>query len=183
MEPTRPPRYRYQQTPTENRPHSKPVSAAQTPQHTTHSPHPASKEKPKQVQQKERSFIRKRWWQIGIGTIVVLALAAFVVSYLHNRSQLNQLSKSDNSPQSNQQVINEVGKIAKLPEGETPTVATVNGVEKLKNQVFFENAQDGDKVLIYTQAKTAVLYRPSIKKIIAFAPVNASTTTGDTTQQ
>ena len=69
----------------------------------------------------------------------------------------------------------EVGKIFVLPKNEIPTIATVSDPSALKNQAFFADAKKGDKVLIYTNAKKAILYDPVIKKIINVAPVN----TGD----
>ena len=65
-----------------------------------------------------------------------------------------------------------------LPTGETPTIATVTDASKLKDQAFFTNAVTGDKVLIYTNAKKAFLYRPSTNKIINIAPVNLGSGTG-----
>ena len=69
-------------------------------------------------------------------------------------------------------LIAEVGSLIALPTDEKPTVATVSDVEKLKDQPFFKNAANGDKVLIYTNAKKAILYRPSEKKVVEVGAVN-----------
>jgi hypothetical protein len=55
---------------------------------------------------------------------------------------------------------------------EKPTIATVENTKKLTNQTFFKNARNGDKVLMYTQNKKAILYRPSEDKIIEVAYLN-----------
>lgn len=67
--------------------------------------------------------------------------------------------------------VEEVGKLVDLPEGETPTIATVSNLEPLKDQAFFKDAEIGDKVLIYGTSKKAILYRPSANKVIAVAPL------------
>ncbi|OGZ63834.1 MAG: hypothetical protein A3A98_00920 [Candidatus Staskawiczbacteria bacterium RIFCSPLOWO2_01_FULL_40_39] len=71
-----------------------------------------------------------------------------------------------------QEVIAKVSKLIVLPEGETPTMATVTDPALLKDQPFFAKAQKGDKVLIYTNAKKAILYNPSTNKIVEVAPLN-----------
>ena len=58
-----------------------------------------------------------------------------------------------------------------LPD-ETPTVATVTDVSKVKGQAFFARAENNDKVLLFEQSGRAVLYRPSTNKVIEFATTN-----------
>src|SRR5579864_7664084 len=69
-------------------------------------------------------------------------------------------------------LIDRVGKLIELPQGEQPTIATVSDYTKLQDQAFFQNAKNGDKVLIYSKAKKAILYDPQEDKIIEVAPVN-----------
>ncbi len=68
--------------------------------------------------------------------------------------------------------ISDVSKLMVLPTNETPTLATVSDPEKLKDQAFFAQAKVGDKVLIYTQARKAILYSPSLNMIIEVSPLN-----------
>ena len=65
-----------------------------------------------------------------------------------------------------------IGKFMDLPEGETPNMATVLDKEKLKDQDFFKHAENGDQILIYVKARKAILYRPSTKRVIEFAPLS-----------
>ena len=65
-----------------------------------------------------------------------------------------------------------VGQFIQLPTNEEPILATVTDVEKLKSQKFFANAENGDKVLIYSQNKKAILYRPSTHKVVEFSVVS-----------
>jgi hypothetical protein len=59
-----------------------------------------------------------------------------------------------------------IGSSVELPRGETPTLATVTNQGKLSEQAFFREAENGDKMLIYTGASKAYLFRPSTGKII-----------------
>jgi hypothetical protein len=96
--------------------------------------------------------------------LVLLAGILIIRQYMQTR---NELVLNDPS-----KLSAHIGAFLELPTGETPTLATVNEASKLKSQPFFRNAQDGDKVLIYSQASRAVLYRPSTKKIIEYSPIN-----------
>lgn len=102
--------------------------------------------------------------------IAVIAVVLAVYFYL----QVRDLKKNPNvvAEQEVASLVAKVGKLAVLPVGETPTVATVSDPEALKDQAFFANAVKGDKVLIYAQAKKAILYSVSMNKIIDVAPLN-----------
>lgn len=65
-----------------------------------------------------------------------------------------------------------IGRLVFLPKDEIPSVATVSEPELLNNQIFFAEAQKGYVVLIYSNAKKAILYDPIADKIIAMASVN-----------
>ncbi len=87
-----------------------------------------------------------------------------------------QTGKASPSGQASQEDVKKavaaIGKLMDLPQGEDPTLATVTDVSKLSGQAFFAKAQNGDQVLIYGTAKKAILYRPSLQKIIEVAPIN-----------
>lgn len=68
-------------------------------------------------------------------------------------------------------LVARVGELIVLPEDEEPTIATVTDPEKLRDQVFFANAKEGDVVLIYTGAQKAYLYDPKIHKLVEVAPL------------
>lgn len=69
-------------------------------------------------------------------------------------------------------IVASVGRLMVLPMDEEPTVATVASPEQLKDQPFFAQAKQGDKVLIYTKARRAILYDPVAHKIIDIAPLS-----------
>lgn len=103
--------------------------------------------------------------------ILVVALAGVSFKFYQELRQLK-----DNPQKVAQEevraLVARVGQLIVLPEGEDPTVATVNDTEKLKEQPFFEKAKKGDKVLIYTNAKRAILYDPVANKIVEVAPIS-----------
>ncbi len=116
---------------------------------------------------------KKKWLMWLLILVLVAGAAYFVYDYTQLKQERDKLSDPQAAAQeATQQLVTEVGAIVVLPEGETPTVATVSDASKLQNQAFFAKAENGDKVLIYTQAKRAILYRPSTGKVIEVAPIN-----------
>lgn len=108
----------------------------------------------------------------AVGATVILVLAGyFLYQAFKGSSQVTPQNPQDEV----RQLVGEVSKLMELPAGEDPTIATVTDVEQLRAQPFFLNAQNQDKVLIYSNARKAILYRPSTKKVIEVAPINIGT--------
>jgi predicted negative regulator of RcsB-dependent stress response len=119
------------------------------------------------------NFKSKKTWIVILVVLAIVGLGYFAYSYMEAKKEVERLSNpQEAAKQQIQELVEMVSKIVELPANETPTVATVNDASKLSSQAFFANAQNGDKVLIYPQAKKAILYRPSTNKVINVAPIN-----------
>jgi hypothetical protein len=119
---------------------------------------------------RKKSFLKKYFALILILLVIALAITS---AYFYKKSTANENQATQAEIQS---LVEKVGRLAVLPTGETPTIATVSDPEALKDQAFFVDAKKGYKVLIYSNAKKAFLYDPTSDKIVNIAPLN----TGDT---
>ena len=113
----------------------------------------------------------KKYFLIG-GLLVVIALISSGLALYFYQKSGNSQDNSGVVREESTNLVNEVSKLIVLPDDEQPTIATVADPEKLKDQPFFRKAQKGFKVLIYTNARKAVLYSPSLDKIVEIAPLN-----------
>jgi len=106
--------------------------------------------------------------------VLILALGAGGgVFAAQQKPELFGLSKGTAAVQAEaDRLVASVGKLITLPTDEKPTIATVTDIEKVKDQPFFKNAKNGDKVLIYTKAQKAIIYRESENRIIEVGAVN-----------
>jgi hypothetical protein len=147
---------------------------------TTDTPTLDSKQRAKKS--KTTRIFKSRYFPV----LVVLVLASLPAIYFYNKNRQTQKRLSDPNT-ANQEVINEVVKKVSrhilLPTGEQPTLASVSDVAKVKDQPFFANAQNDDKVLVYTQARKAYLYRPSKDIIVEVAPLNVGTVNSSSLKQ
>lgn len=120
----------------------------------------------KEVRQKRRFPILA-----VVVVILVIGLAGaatyFYLQYNHLKNNPELVAKQETDD-----LIQRVGKLITLPTGETPTVATVDDKTKLADQAFFADVENGDKLLIYTKAQKAIIYRESTNKIINVGPVS-----------
>jgi len=123
------------------------------------------------------SFTKKNILTGSVILAVILILGGFGFLYLKytgaqaETAHLRELAKAGTTEEV-EKLVNLVGKLMELPAGENPTVATIKDKEKLTDQPFFSRAENGDRVLIYAQAKKAILYRPSTNKIVEVSVIN-----------
>lgn len=109
--------------------------------------------------------------------LVLLLIAGGAGGTYYYYGKYQEANNKLNNPEQTAQaevtkLVGEIGMIMELPEDEQPTVATVLDKDKLKDQGFFVKAENGDKVVIYSKARKAILYRQSSKKIIEVAPID-----------
>jgi hypothetical protein len=125
-----------------------------------------------------------------IATVMVLGMGALsAYLFLQNRQLKNDIAEYAEleekykglkaaSPQGvsglndAERILKEVSMLAELPQGEIPTLLPISDKDKetIKTIEFFKKAAIGDYVLVYKEAKFAVLYRPSTYKIINMGP-------------
>lgn len=125
-----------------------------------------------------------KWKLVPWFLAVALVLAIAAAGYFYWQTVQLQKNPQQQAIKEAQELVAKVSKLIVLPTGETPTIATVSDPDKLKEQPFFANAQKGDKVLIFTNAKKAILYSPTSNKIVEVAPINigsAANTSGSST--
>ncbi len=116
-----------------------------------------------------KNELKKR--AVIVSLIPAVLIGVFAINYYYQY----QVLKNDPqgvAKQETRDLVASVAKLIVLPEGENPTIATVTDPEKLKDQPFFANAQAGDRVLIYTNSRKAILYSPKENKIVEVAPLN-----------
>ena len=118
----------------------------------------------------------------GIGLIALLVLF-LAWQYFNARRDVATLSNPKNSAEkANAELVQELQRISILPNDENPQVAELTDKEKQKNNPFFKDAQNGDKVLVYQKAGKIIIYRPATKQVVNMASLNGqSSSTGQGT--
>lgn len=113
--------------------------------------------------------IKKIFFTLVAVIVISLGLAGYFAYQWYTAEKNPQAAAKEEVTE----LVEHVSKFILLPEGETPTVATVSDPDALKDQPFFAQAKKGDKVLIYAQSKKAILYSVLHDKILEVAPLNA----------
>ena len=132
-----------------------------------------SQDRPRRAGFFQKLSHRERVAVIGIVSLLIVALAVAAYSLRELYLVRSPAYQQKLIERQTAKVVSEVGSKIVLPAG-TPQMATVSDAEALKkNQPFFQDSMNGDQVLVYPNE--AILYRPSIHKIVTVAPVAADT--------
>lgn len=125
------------------------------------------------------NFPKKTFIAAGI-LVILIALASIPSIYFYSKYQETKkqlVAGTDSTKDEVKALVDKVGKLILLPQGETPEIAVVTDLDLLKGQPFFALAKTGDKVLVYKVAKKAILYDPIANRIVEVGPVMIATPT------
>lgn len=114
----------------------------------------------------ERRGSKKLLVYFLVASIIILLGTTGYFYYQYNKLTRSPAASQIAAAEEARDLVVKVGKLMLLPKDEGPTVATVTDVNKLKDQFFFKNAKNGNKVLIFPNAKIAVIYDPKDNLII-----------------
>lgn len=116
---------------------------------------------------------KKLWPVLNVAVLLLLGAFGGYFFYKYQNLKSNPIPADQAAQAEVDRTIQKVGRLyGSLPADEKPSVATVKDKEKLKDQPFFDKAENGDITLIYSNAKLAILYRPSTDKIINVSTVS-----------
>ncbi|HSW98761.1 MAG TPA: hypothetical protein VLF71_02905 [Candidatus Saccharimonadales bacterium] len=113
-----------------------------------------------------------------VGGVLLVAGAAGAGFWLARRSSTPPSTSSQAAQK--QKILQEVGDMYLLPDGENPTVAIIQDKSALGSESFFRAAQNGDVVIIYKAAGLGLIYRQSLHKLINVQTVSFAGAAGGT---
>lgn len=116
-------------------------------------------------------FIRRHFFWLLILAIVLVLAGVYELGRMSVYRAHPELAGAERAAA----LLARVGELISLP-GEQPTVATINDAASAKEtQPFLANAENGDILIVYPNAREAIVYRPSSNKLIAVGPVDSGT--------
>lgn len=111
-----------------------------------------------------------------IAVTVMLVILAGSSIYFYSKYKETKKDSGVVVAAENKKLLEKVSKIIELDNSEEPVIATVTDMTKLAGQPFFAKAKLGDKVLVYSGSKKAIIYRPEVNKIIEVGALVVSVT-------
>ena len=125
-----------------------------------------------------KSYGLGRKWLGLIILLVLLAVGYYGWRYLKigQPSLLGGTVNQAENQKANQQeimaVVAQVKKLIIVPGDESPQMAEISdAVLAAKEQPFYAGAQNGDKILVYLNARKAIIYSPARNIIVNVGPI------------
>lgn len=103
---------------------------------------------------------------------VLFLAAAILAVYFYRQYEMILRDPGIVTRQEAKNLTQSISSFMELPKNEEPSVATITDKTKLTNQRFFAKSENGDKLILYTKAGLAILYRPSTGKVVVSSPIN-----------
>jgi hypothetical protein len=125
----------------------------------------------------------KRYIFVIVIVVLTIATSFFAYRYFTTVQKLNALTSGSLTlnKQDIAKLVAKVNKLIILPTDEVPTLATITNVEALaKEQPFYKNAHDGDRLLVYTKAQKAIIFDPNRNVLVNVGPVYVSDSASST---
>lgn len=117
---------------------------------------------------------------IGLFILLVFVGAILKFTPLGQKVPLPQFVKNVVTPQSDKaqkaketkELLAKIGHHMILPAGEEPVVAIIKDKELLaKEQKFYQDAQNGDYLVVYPKAAKAIIYSPKLDVLVNVGPL------------
>lgn len=110
---------------------------------------------------------KKKIFWITLITIALVAIYTLIMGMIYK----NQMASKKKAQAKEQlQTVDKIGKLLRLPN-ETPIFTTVYNEKDFENNNLFRAVKKGDKILLFINAKQAIIYRPSSNQVIEVLPV------------
>jgi hypothetical protein len=104
--------------------------------------------------------------------VVILISIIYITNKRSNDLENRNIAEQETQIKNSLSIVEKVGQLTQLPKDESPLIYDVVDPVKLEGKdPFFAGASAGDKVLVYKNAKTAILYNPTQNIIIRSAIV------------
>ena len=115
------------------------------------------------------SISKTAFWTL----IVFIAVLILTCTYLFAQYRRSLPAAQPDPVAETQKVVAEIKQLMIIPDDSGAVLATIADKTKLAGQKFFELAQNGDDVVLFPAMGKAVLYRPTIHRIIDVGPFNS----------
>jgi hypothetical protein len=110
-----------------------------------------------------------------VGLAFLLVAASGVAGHLSIRLHALERGTAGQAADERGALIARIGRMVVLPD-EEPQIATVTNPDILKGDPFFADAKAGDKLLIFSKARRAILFDPVAGVIVNAAPLDLRST-------